>query len=194
MGALKTRRQMYTVWRSMIARCHNPAKDNYRYYGGKGILVCDRWRRSFEDFLLDMGYVECGMTLDRIDGSKGYSPENCRWATMMDQARNKSSNVIVSVNGESMICADAAAKNGLKKATVWGRLRRGWSDEDSCKPVAGNRKKRLSQSDAAMIYERCKSGEPYTAIATSYGISETHVGDIARGRSHGFDPLPRRRQ
>lgn len=80
----------YHVWAGMIARCYNPKQDNYARYGGRGIRVCRRWRRSFAAFLADMGpRLHRGLSLDRLDNNKGYSAENCRWATWAQQAANK---------------------------------------------------------------------------------------------------------
>jgi hypothetical protein len=79
----------YVTWRDMKVRCHNPNSDGYARYGARGITVCDEWRESFVAFLSDMGERPDGMTLDRIDGSKGYSKANCRWATNKEQASNR---------------------------------------------------------------------------------------------------------
>lgn len=79
----------YVTWVSMISRCHGPNKDSYRYYGAAGIEVCDRWRKSFTDFLEDMGPRPDGMTIDRINGEENYRKENCRWATPSQQSVNK---------------------------------------------------------------------------------------------------------
>lgn len=80
----------YQSWQHMIRRCHSESDDNYQRYGGRGIAVCDRWRNSFENFLADMGERPAGHTLDRRDGTKGYSPDNCRWATPIQQGQNTS--------------------------------------------------------------------------------------------------------
>lgn len=79
----------YRTWRSMLARCHGPQKDKYKYYGGSGVSVCTEWRTSFSNFLDDMGERPDGMTLDRKDGALGYSKDNCRWATLSEQAVNR---------------------------------------------------------------------------------------------------------
>jgi hypothetical protein len=79
----------YITWRNMRARCYNPKHDNYKYYGGAGITVCDRWCESFVNFLEDMGERPDGMTIDRIDRSGNYEPCNCKWATKDTQEYNK---------------------------------------------------------------------------------------------------------
>ena len=79
----------YHSWESMKARCYLPSKRSYRWYGAKGIKVCGRWH-TFKNFLADMGIRPEGKTLDRLDGSKDYGPENCRWATPKEQAQTRS--------------------------------------------------------------------------------------------------------
>jgi hypothetical protein len=84
----KTNSSTYMSWRSMISRCNNLNADNYKWYGGRGVTVCERWE-TFENFYLDMGDRPANMTLDRIDPWGNYEPTNCRWATASEQGANK---------------------------------------------------------------------------------------------------------
>lgn len=88
-GCTKTR--LYSIWSSMKTRCYNARSKAYNYYGGKGITVCQEWLNSFEAFrewALSNGYQD-SLTLDRINGEKGYYPDNCRWATWHEQRMNQ---------------------------------------------------------------------------------------------------------
>ncbi len=78
----------YYIWAAMIQRCTNPKNRDWRLYGARGITVCARWRK-FENFLADMGERPEGLSIDRIDNDGNYEPGNCRWATALEQARNK---------------------------------------------------------------------------------------------------------
>lgn len=78
----------YQAWGAMHTRCYNPKTKNYKYYGGKGVIVCERWHR-FENFLEDMGEAPVGLSLDRIRSSGNYEKTNCRWATIVQQNNNR---------------------------------------------------------------------------------------------------------
>lgn len=114
----------------MLARCRNPNTVAYPEYGGRGITVCERWS-DFRNFFADMGEPTPGLTLDRIDNNLGYSKENCRWATRTQQGRNKRSNRILIVAGESKTMSEWAEATGLKLSTIWARVNKGWSADDA---------------------------------------------------------------
>ena len=121
----------YARWKSMKQRCNDPNAINYPQYGGRGISVCDRWK-DFESFLADMG--ECpgdGMTMDRIDNSKGYEPGNCRWANKQTQANNKTNNHKLEWRGETKTTMEWSRITGIPSGTIFNRIRFGWSVEDA---------------------------------------------------------------
>jgi hypothetical protein len=113
----------------MMARCNNPNNSSYPAYGGRGIKVCKRWHGHFKNFLADMGERPDGLSLDRRDSLLGYSPNNCRWATKLEQANNKRNNRLVSHNGETLTIAQWARKLGLKRTLLATRINKGWPIE-----------------------------------------------------------------
>lgn len=120
----------YPSWQHMLNRCHNPDSTYYRDYGGRGITVCERWRNSPENFIADMGPRPTpDHTLERIDNDGPYSPENCRWATRREQARDRRSNRRLTHNGETLCLAEWAERLGITTNTLYMRLRAGWSVE-----------------------------------------------------------------
>lgn len=117
----------YYIYQGIIQRCHNPKAPAYGEYGGRGITVCQRWLDSFESFLADMGERPEGLTLDRIDNDKGYGPDNCRWATWVEQANNRRSGVFVEHEGRRLSTAQRARELGMRQDTLMNRLKSGWS-------------------------------------------------------------------
>jgi hypothetical protein len=115
----------------MKERCHNPTCHAYPLYGGRGITVCERWRNSFDAFLEDMGERPAGMSIDRIDNNKGYEPSNCRWATVIDQSNNRSTNRFLTIDGVSKTVTEWSRYVGKSNAVITERLKRGWSERDA---------------------------------------------------------------
>lgn len=91
----------YNSWSQMMSRCYNKNSTRYKYYGRRGIKVCERWK-NFTCFFEDMGQRPEGMTLDRIDNSKDYYKENCKWSTKKEQANNRRNNVLLAFDGRTM--------------------------------------------------------------------------------------------
>jgi hypothetical protein len=119
----------YRTWASMMSRCHNANDTGYRYYGGRGIIVCQKWH-NFSNFLLDMGEKPKDHSIDRFPDNNGnYEPGNCRWATTKQQSENKSNTLRVNVAGEIMCLSEAARITGIKYDTLRSRIFRNHWDQ-----------------------------------------------------------------
>ena len=122
-----TRTPEYRVWANMLDRCRNPASPGYVRWGGRGIVVCERWQ-SFENFLEDMGKRPSPEhSIERRDNDLGYSPENCYWATLKEQSHNKRNTQLLTFRDRTMCLAAWAEELGIAYDTLRGRLRYGWS-------------------------------------------------------------------
>lgn len=119
------------VWREMIERCYNPKGPQYSDYGGRGITVCERWFNSLPNFMEDMGERPSGYTLERVDNNGNYCPDNCRWATRLEQANNKRDNHKVTIDGVELTIAQWARKLGVTSELIRNRLYRGWTERDA---------------------------------------------------------------
>lgn len=122
----------YRAWQGMLRRCCNPHSKSYPDYGGRGISACERWKASFEAFFADMGErPSADHSIDRIDNSLGYSPENCRWATRAEQQRNRRDNVYLEHAGKRMMLVDWADEIGMNRMTLGNRIKAGWTAEEA---------------------------------------------------------------
>jgi len=120
----------YASWSEMIRRCENESHQAYPDYGRRGISVCPRWRESFSNFLEDMGERPKGAMLERKNNDGDYCPENCIWATRIQQARNKRNNVTLTVNGETRCISEWEDIMGFTRTTIWQRITKlKWSHE-----------------------------------------------------------------
>jgi hypothetical protein len=115
----------YLAWRGMRSRCLNPNSTHYHRYGGRGITVCKEWANSFEAFFADVGEPPVGAWLDRIDNDKGYTKGNVRWATVQEQANNKSTNIFVRFGGKRQTLANWARELGVSYQLLMNRWIKG---------------------------------------------------------------------
>lgn len=125
----ETDSRLYTIWKNMKRRCYNKNCDDYKFYGERGIVMCDDWKNSFSSFMnwaTSNGYDDC-LTIDRIDVNDGYKPSNCRWATIYVQHNNMRNNVSLHYNGETHTIKEWSDKIGVNYGTLYSRLQRGWS-------------------------------------------------------------------
>lgn len=116
----------YIVWQDIKDRCYNKKNKKYIHYGGRGIKICKRWKNSFINFLEDMGEKPNRLSIERINNNKGYSLNNCRWATYAEQNRNLSRNRKITLNRETKCLIDWVNETDLKYNTVLCRILRGW--------------------------------------------------------------------
>jgi hypothetical protein len=137
----------YVTWQGIKKRCLNPNDSEYVNYGAIGITVCDRWVTSFERFLEDVGFRPQDKTsLDRIDNYRGYEPGNVRWATCIEQNRNRRRHRHLTINGEVALACEWADRLGIKRATLYARLRKGWADEEAVSIPIGERRGKSQRS------------------------------------------------
>lgn len=120
----------YKSWQGMWQRCTNRAKAGYVDYGARGISVCERWK-DFEQFLVDMGDRQPGLSLDRIDNDGNYEPANCRWATPTEQSNNTRRVTRLTVQGVTKTLHEWARDSGINPRTLQKRLNSGWSHRDA---------------------------------------------------------------
>lgn len=183
-GATKT----YLAWQMMKYRCLNPNCHAYALYGGRGITVCEQWMQ-FDGFLRDMGESPDGYSLDRIDVNGNYEPGNVRWATVIQQARNRRNNNLLQFNGETLTIAEWSEITGLGWETIKSRIKRGWSVGDALTlPVDLNFERRrgerhhnakLSDAERKLIIELYVPGKMgYKRLAKRFGVTPPTIHKI----------------
>ena len=206
--ARKRIKDMKDSFRMTLQRCYNPNSADYRFYGGRGIGVCDRWRESFDNFLADMGVRPDGMTLERKEVDGDYTPDNCIWATRKQQSSNRRLTVTLTIDGVTRSMSEWAEITGISYSTLKARKQRlGYSDEDcinkSVKPGAKlegkeykvrkatdkslfprgyeSRLTRFSPEEAVSIRKQYQEpGGSFSSIARKYGVSISVISDICQ--------------
>lgn len=125
--------RLYRIYSGMIDRCHNNKNPNFHNYGGRGIAVCLQWirnRESFIEWALENGYKD-SLTIDRINVNDGYRPDNCRWATVQEQAQNKRTSKFYTYKGERKTLSDWCRCLQLDYDVVKRRINAGWEPEEA---------------------------------------------------------------
>jgi hypothetical protein len=122
---------IYKVYCSMLERCASPSNRSYENYGGRGITVCERWKgpSGFTNFITDMGERPPGMTIERKENTKGYSPDNCVWATRAVQGGNKRNNVLLTYQGRTQHLTAWSRELNITRNVIRLRLRKGYPPE-----------------------------------------------------------------
>jgi hypothetical protein len=159
--------RIYGIWQSMMTRCYNKNRRSYKDYGGKGIVVCDRWQ-DFNNFKDDTreGYSD-ELTLDRFPDRHGnYEPGNTRWADMYQQAKNKDRTKLYLFSGEMLCVPEISKITGVTAFSIYGKLAYGYSIEDAAKPKITSSSRRNSRIFIV-------NGNPKTIkdLSEEYGIN-----------------------
>lgn len=145
----KSNTKLFSVWSRMRERCTNENRRDFHRYGGRGITVCDEWRNDFQafyDWAMANGYDD-NLTIDRLDNDGNYCPNNCRWATQKEQANNRSTNIFITYNGNTLTVTQWAEKTGVLCDTLSKRLNKyGWSVEKALTtPIRKQRNNRTTR-------------------------------------------------
>lgn len=141
--------RLQNIYVNLKQRCYNPKSTFYKNYGGRGITVCDEWLNSemydgrstkgwiaFKNWALSNGYAD-DLTIDRIDNSKGYCPENCHWVTMRTQQNNRRSNHLITYKGKTQSLVNWCRELNLNYDTIKCRIRRNWTVEKAFETKSG---------------------------------------------------------
>lgn len=135
------RHPLFWIWCDMRYRCSRPNHRQFKDYGGRGIRVCERWQSNFHAFVEDMGPRPEGLSLDRRDNTKGYSPENCRWATRKEQNSNRRNCIYVDCDGETVTLKEYCRRKSLPYRPVVKRIQdRNWTVADALSVPVGQRR------------------------------------------------------
>ncbi len=127
----KCHNPLYRTWREMHYRCYHPKSKDFKWYGGRGIQVCDRWF-IFENFASDMGpKPNREDSIDRINNDEDYSPSNCRWVASIHQNNNRRDNLVIGIDGTQKTVAQWSRETGINVHTIYTRLRRGWAERSA---------------------------------------------------------------
>lgn len=141
--------RLYKVWHAMKSRCYYEKSEMFKHYGGRGITVCDEWKNSFisfYDWSIKNGYDENAergqCTIDRIDVNGNYEPNNCRWATIKQQANNTRRNHFIEYNGKTQTVSQWANELGVEPDSIFNRLQKGFTEEEALTLKFNERRKR----------------------------------------------------
>lgn len=198
-GDTKSGRQsrLYSIWRGMLSRCYYTKHSNYALYGAKGIGVCESWRNSysaFKEWAEGHGY-RADKTIDRLDNAFGYAPENCRWATIKQQARNKkpaSSHLLVEFGGKRRNLSEWSRLTSIGYTTLLKRYKKGERGAHllrqtrkatdylaALRSKLGNGNVKLSNEAIAQIRNSTELG---SVLAKTFKVSESSISMIRSGK------------
>ena len=176
---LSKKHPLYNTWTAMRERCNCPSNKMYKYYGERGITVCERWD-DFTVFVSDMGNRPAGTSLDRIDNSKGYSHDNCKWATRVEQNTNRRNTKFVEFRGERLTLAEISRRTGANEKVLFHQVcNLGVSIEAAI--LVKHRPHKITQAIAEEIRKRYGNRNG-AILAREYGIARCQVSQIMNNK------------
>ena len=203
----ETKQKLCSVLCDIRRRCLNPDYKYFYLYGERGISVCAEWlgkdgQKNFREWAVNNGY-EKGLTIDRIDNNKGYSPDNCRWATAKEQSYNRRSNKLITIHGKTQTVTEWAKETGMPIGTLQNRLRYGWEEDRLLEPKQVHLKmskhemrveilklrKQLKEyqskiEDRTLVELPCKVGDVMYEVIEGMPIQEWKIESICFDRAH----------
>jgi len=174
---------LYRCWLGISRRCYNKKDASYKNYGGRGIFMCPEWRGNFPAFrnwAISNGWA-IGLTIERKEVDKEYSPQNCTWATRKEQNRNKRNSKLIEFEGQKLTSHEWAAITGISSGTIRRRIcKRGWDIKKALTtpPESAISSNKITETDALLIYN---SDKPADELAKIYSVSRATVWSIWRG-------------
>lgn len=177
---------LFNAWSGAIERCHNPTNSAFKDYGGRGIAVCERWRNSFDAFVADMGARPDGLSLDRIDVNKGYSPDNCRWADKYVQARNKRNTKLSLEDIGDIVCAAEEGHRAEAIAVFYGvtgaYVRALTAHARPPSPCKGTPGAKLTEAQVREMRTQWAAGVPALELAATFNIKVRNVYNVVQNK------------
>ena len=169
---------LYSVWKQMMGRCHDPLNPAYEHYGGRGISVCDEWH-DVTTFVSDIGPRPKGLTIERINNDGNYEPGNCRWATQREQLRNRRISAVKRTMSDGVLPRIRERLAGGETLTVvaesYGISRQALSRRLRTTPSVRAERGTFSPEEIAEIKKRYKKGETQEKLACDYGVSRSQI-------------------
>jgi hypothetical protein len=178
-------KELLSIWRAMHNRCYNSHQKAYRNYGGRGIVVDSRWhgKDGFDAFVSDMGERPIGGTIERVDNDGPYCPENCKWATRLEQSKNKRNTRFITANGKTKHLADWARVLGCNPAAILARIYAGMSEAEAVtKPIPERPNAKLTMDNAEYVRQTYPM-KTAQQLATELGVSKKTVLNIIHNRT-----------
>ena len=184
------------IWQGIKQRCFNPNNHAFKYYGGRGITMCEHWKGSLANFFADMGHPPESYTIDRVDNNKGYEPSNCVWVSRKQQMNNRRCNRIITFKNKTQTAMQWADELNIPHQTIYQRLDLGWDAEKVLFQGKQIDKSGLQKGTQASIAARkarahCKNGHEFNDAVDAQGnrrCKKCHA-DRQRNRRHSINSL-----